>query len=187
MNDNNSLTEQLRRFSEGDREIAEEVLRAILPELQRIAARELRQERYVMPFETNELINEVWLRNLRNGGWKINDRRHFYAIAGLAMRRVLVDYARHRRAQRRGNGDTPISLDEAVSADHAGVRDTEKVIAIGMLMEELQKVHYEESVVVDLHYFAGYTFEEVADKTGWKLHQVRRSWGKGTDWLKDRL
>src|SRR5579862_5515492 len=111
-----SLTQQLQSYSGGDREIAETVLREVLPRLHQIAVRELRRERYVAPLSPTELINEVWLRNLRKGGWQVNSRDHFYAIAALAMRRVLIDLARNRLAQRRGEGDSTESLD--VSAPH---------------------------------------------------------------------
>jgi hypothetical protein len=71
-----SLTKQLQSYSGGDREIAETVLREVLPRLHQIAVRELRRERYVTPLSPTELINEVWLRNLRKGGWQINSREH---------------------------------------------------------------------------------------------------------------
>jgi ECF sigma factor len=96
-----SLTEQLRLYSEGDKEVAEAVLRAVLPKLHEIAVRELRRERYIAPLSPTELINEMWMRSIDRGGWKISSRQHFYAIAALAMRRVLVDFARSRLAQRR--------------------------------------------------------------------------------------
>src|ERR1700761_9349110 len=105
------LTEQLQRYSAGDRGVAEAVLREVLPKLHQIAARELRRERYLAPLSPTELINEVWIRSLGKGGWQITSRQHFYAIAALAMRRVLVDFARNRLAQRRGDGETPESLD----------------------------------------------------------------------------
>jgi RNA polymerase sigma factor (TIGR02999 family) len=187
MNGTVSLTGQLQRFSEGDREIAEVVLQAILPELHRIAVRELRRERYVAPLQATELIDEVWLRSLGAGGWRIKDSKHFYAIAALAMRRVLVDYARHRRAQRRGDGDIPLPLEEGVCSGRAGNFDTEKLVAIGLLMEKLQDKDPEACIIVDMHYFAGYTLEEIVEKTGWTLHQVRNRWEKGLRWLKDHM
>src|SRR5262245_44332812 len=111
MTDGPSLTEQLRRFSGGERQIAEAVLRDVLPKLHQIAVRELKRERYAAPVSPTELIHEAWLRNLRKGGWQINNREHFYAIAALAMRRVLVELARGRLAQRRGDGEAPVSIE----------------------------------------------------------------------------
>lgn len=182
-----SLTEQLRLYSGGEREVAEAVLREVLPRLHQIAVRELRRERYVVPLSPTELINEVWLRSLRKGGWQINNRDHFYAIAALAMRRLLVDFARSRLAQRRGDGEVPESLDGLELHGQIAAPDLEGIAQIGMLMDQLEKAHPEASHVVDMHYFAGFTLEEIAEITGLTFRQVRNRWEKGRDWLKDRL
>jgi len=96
-----SLTEQLRRYSGGDRDIANAVFREVLPKLREVAFAILRNERYRAPYCPSELITEAWLKSLRHGGWQIRDREHFYAIAGWVMREVLVDAARSRLARRR--------------------------------------------------------------------------------------
>jgi RNA polymerase sigma factor (TIGR02999 family) len=181
------LTEQLRRYSGGDLEVAEAVLREVLPKLHEIAVRELRRERYIAPLCPTELIHEMWIRSLSKGGWSINSREHFYAIAALAMRRVLVDFARNRLAQRRGNGETPDSLDETVSANRMGQSDLEGMVQIGSLMDKLETVNLGAARVVDMHYFAGFTLEEIAEITGLTFRQVRHRWEKGRDWLKDRI
>jgi RNA polymerase sigma factor (TIGR02999 family) len=182
-----SLTEQLRRYSDGEKEVAEAVLREVLPKLHEIAVRELRRERYIAPLSPTELINEVWMRTLNRGGWKITSRQHFYAIAALAMRRVLVDFARARLAQRRGSGDIPSSLDEATLNRQAEGTDLESMVRIGILMDKLEKADVEAARTVDMHYFAGFTFEEIAEITGLSIRQVRHRWEKGRDWLKDRM
>lgn len=187
MNDAPSLTEQLRQFSGGERQVAETVLREVLPKLHQIAVRELRRERYSAPVSPTELINEVWLRNLRKGGWLINNREHFYAIAALAMRRVLVDFARGRLAQRRGDGGAPLSVEGHSAKSQAQSGDPETIVQIGILMEKLEKVNREWARVVDMHYFAGFTLEEIAEITGLTFRQVRHRWEKGRDWLKERL
>lgn len=182
-----SLTEQLRMFSGGEREIAEAVLRQVLPKLHEIAVRELRRERYIAPLSPTELIHEVWLRNLRKGGWEIHSREHFYAISALAMRRVLVDFARIRLTQKRGDGKTTESLDGQVSLPSTGTSDPESILQIGVLMDKLEKADREAARIVDMHYFAGFTFEEIAEITGLTFRQVRHRWEKGRDWLKDRM
>src|SRR5579862_3232405 len=141
MNGTPSLTELLQRYSKGDREVAEVVLREVLPKLHQIAIRELRRERYVAPLSPTELINEVWLRSLRKGGWQVNSRDHFYAIASLAMRRVLIDLARNRLAQRRGEGEKPDRLNEVLSLEPHGAPDTESIVRVGILMEQLEKAN----------------------------------------------
>ena len=180
-----SLTKQLQSFSDGDREIAETILREVLPTLHQIAVRELQRERYVAPLSPTELINEVWLRSLRKGGWQINSREHFYAIAALAMRRVLVDFARQRLAHRRGDGEKTQSLDE--SLPQAETSDAETIVQIGILMERLEKAAPDAARIVDMHYFAGFTLQEIAELTGLTFRRVRHLWEKGRDWLKDRM
>src|ERR1700694_3056381 len=182
-----ALTEQLRRYSGGDEQIADAVLREILPRLHQIAVRELRRERHIAPLSATELIHEVWLRNLRRGGWQIESREHFYAFAALAMRHALVDMARNRLAGRRGEGKTPLSLEDNNVPILAGGSDPETIVHIGMLMEQLERKDREVARVVDMHYFAGFTLEEIAEITGLTFRQVRHRWGKGRDWLKDRL
>lgn len=186
-NDSPGLTERLQRYSSGDPAIGDAVLREILPTLHRIAVRALGYERHIAPLSPTELINEVWLRNLRHGGWQINSREHFYAIAALAMRHVLVDFARQRLAQRRGSGEQPSPLDGDAFPTQAAGSNPEIVAQIGMLMEQLEEKDLESARIVDMHYFAGFTLEEIAEITGFTFRQVRHRWEKGRDWLKDRL
>ena len=181
------LTEQLRRYSGGDLEVAEAVLREVLPKLHQIAARELHRERYLAPLSPTELINEVWIRSLGKGGWQITSRQHFYAIAALAMRRVLVDFARSRLAQRRGDGQALSSLDSIPLNRQAEATDLEGMVRIGLLMDQLEKTNMEAARIVDMHYFAGFTFDEIAEITELSFRQVRHRWEKGRDWLKDRI
>ncbi|HWZ99271.1 MAG TPA: ECF-type sigma factor [Candidatus Dormibacteraeota bacterium] len=187
MKDGPSLTEQLRQFSGGEKQVAEVVLREVLPKLHQIAVRELKKERYVAPVSPTELIHEVWLRNLRKGGWQINSRDHFYAIAALAMRRVLVDFARGRLTLRRGDGEAPVPMEGRSIQSQDGTSDPEAIVQIGILMEKLEKVDNECARVVDMHYFAGFTLEEITEITGLTFRQVRHRWEKGRDWLKERL
>jgi len=181
------LTERLRRYSHGDQAIAEGVLREILPTLHQIAVRELRREGHIAPLSPTELINELWLRNLRHGGWQINSREHFYAIAALGMRRVLVDFARQRLAQRRGEGDAPAALDGDSLPYRASGSNPEILVRIGQLMEQLEEKDLVCARIVDMHYFVGFTLEEIAEITGFTFRQVRHRWEKGRDWLKDRM
>ena len=181
------LTQRLRRYGEGDRDRdgADTLLRDILPELHQIAARELQKERGGSSLTPTDLIDETWLRSLRKGGWNISSRGHFYALAAKAMRRVLVDLARRRLAQRRRPEQFSCDLEQATSVGSS--LDPGEIIAFDLLMEQLEKTMPKAASVVDLHYIAGYTHEEVAERTGLTLKQVRYLWRKGSDWLKDRI
>jgi len=133
------LTAQLRRCSAGDREIAEAVLAEVLPELHKIAVQALRRERYMAPLDPTELINEVWIRNFSKGGWKVESRNHFFAIAAQAMRWVLVDNARHRLAQCRKDAQGAVSIDEVPGSVFTSSTDLEEIVRLGALMEKLEK------------------------------------------------
>ena len=111
MGSNPSLTKRLQLFMEGDTAVANALLHEVLPKLRGIALRELKRERYIAPLSKTELISELWVSNLSKGGWQIRDRGHFYALASMAMRRILVDMARKRLAVRRGGGETALPLD----------------------------------------------------------------------------
>lgn len=173
-----AITGQLQSLAYAEREQAEELLRQILPELHRIATRELRRERYMAPCSPTELINETWIRSLHKGGWTVKSRSHFYALAARAMRQVLVDFARRRLAQRR-NADQP--------ADRNTMPDPATIVEIDLLLESLKKVDRSAAVVFEMHYFVGYTFKEIAEVTRLSPRQVRYLWTQASKWMASRL
>jgi RNA polymerase sigma factor (TIGR02999 family) len=179
-----SLTQQLQSFFETGQGDADALLIKVLPALHHIAVRELRRERVPTAFSPMELVQEIWIRNLSKAAWQIQDRQHFYAIARLAMRRVLVDFARKRLAQRRG-GEEPLPLDEADQQFHT-VPDAQR-IEIGILMDRLKGHDADAARVVDMHYYGGFTLKEISEKTLLSLRQVRSRWERGVGWLKMRL
>jgi RNA polymerase sigma factor (TIGR02999 family) len=158
----------------------------ILPRLREMAAGHLRRERHAEPVSPTELIHEVWLRQTRQGGWQIKDREHFFAIAGCAMRRVLVDFARTRLALKRGGLNPAMPASESAMA-LVDVDGAAQVVEMGLLMDKLGEVHPKSLPIVDLHHFAGFSFEEIARITGLSERQVRYLWGKGRDWLREQL
>ena len=176
----------MRRLSGDDREIAEAILREVLPRLHQIAIGHLSRERVVAPLSPTELIHEVWLRSLHQGGWQIRDREHFYSIAAHAMRRVLVDFARNRLAQIRGAGDLPLSLESLRGADPT-VHGHAQVVEIGIMMERLEQSDPLAARVVDLHYFAGLTLEESAQILNVTHRQARHRWSRAKRWLQEGI
>jgi DNA-directed RNA polymerase specialized sigma24 family protein len=102
------------------------------------------------------------------------------------MKHVLTDAARKRLTHARGKGAEHLSLDEAAEL-RSDVPGAEEVLAIGMLMEKLEKINPDVALVVHLHYIAGFDLEEIAAETGLSLRQVRHRWHKGKVWLATRL
>lgn len=180
-----SLTERLQAFSAGDREAAEATLREVYPKLRQMAAFRVQKNGPQPPLTPTELINEVWLRHLRKGGWRIESRGDFYAIVSCAMRHVLVDLARARLAQKRGGIDGWRALQP--QDDAADPAAAEQIVEIGLLMEQLSQARPKLAPIVDMHYFSGFSFEEIAAITGLSVRQVRHLWTRGRDWLKDSL
>lgn len=167
--------------------MAEAILREVLPKLHQVAVAALRREHVASPLSPTELINEVWLRSLHKGRWQVNNRNHFYAIAAIAMRRVLIDLARSRMAASNGSGVAMLSLEGQASGMQSGEANPESLVHLGTLMDKLDKADPETARVVDMHYFAGFSIMEIAEITGWSERQIRSRWKKGQNWLKDRL
>ncbi len=172
---------------QGDSTVADDLLTEVLPQLHEIANRELNREHRGTPLSKTELIHEVWLSNISKGGWRINDRGHFFALASLAIRRLLVDLARKRTALRRGGGESTLSIGEFDAFIEASDQDAETIVEIGILMESLEGRDPDAARVVDMHYFSGFTLEEIAMETGLTFKQVRSRWEKGLKWLKRML
>ena len=187
MVDGRSLTGQLRLYSNGHQEGVDPLLREILPRLREIAARKLSNERFNAPVSPTELVDETWLASLRRGKWKIENREHFFGIAGRAMEQVLTDMARKRLAQRRGKGAVHLSIDDVEPNGKPPVADAEQILFITMLMEKLAEADAAVADVVRMHYFVGFSLEEIAEQSGLSLRQVRHRWEKGKVWLATRL
>ncbi len=171
----NSLTQRLNDLFGAQADEAEALIAEILPMLRKIAARELSRERREASITPTELIHEIWLRNLSRARWTIRDRGHFYAIASLAMRRVLTDAARKQLAEHRHAERWTIAEAES---------DTSRILEIGDLMDRMDEELPDSARVIDMHYFAGFTFAEIAESNQLTVRQIRIRWKKGLAWLK---
>jgi len=181
------LTEQLRSYAGGNRGTVDALVREILPKMKRIAASKLRRERDGHPMTPTELVGEVWASNLHRCHWEIKDRNHFFSIVGLTMQNALTDLARRRLAERRGKGAPHISLDSISIREQPSVANAEQVIEIGILLEKLAIEDKRVAAIVQWHYVAGFSLEEIASETGLTLRQVRHLWHKGKKWLAARM
>jgi RNA polymerase sigma factor (TIGR02999 family) len=169
---------------QGETAAADPLLRELLPKLREIARRELRRERFAEPLSKTELIHELWLGSLSRGGWEIRDRGHFFALASLAMRRILVDMARKRLTARRGGGGE-LAITGAGAA--ATIEDAGRIVEIGILMDRLEESDPDAARVVDMHYFSGFTIEEIARETGLTPKQARTRWERGMKHMRRKL
>jgi RNA polymerase sigma factor (TIGR02999 family) len=169
----------------GDQNAGEQAVGLVYGELHKIASRELRGERPDHLLQTTALIHEAFARLAGSQPLAIQSRGHFFAIASQQMRRILVDHARARNAQRRGSGAFNVELDGARQLGIAprGI----DLLLLDESLQELQLVDGRAAKVVELRFFGGYTDREVVEALGVSLATVRRDWEFARAWLFDRM
>lgn len=178
------VTLYLQAFREGDREAFDRILPAMYPELKRMAAGQLRRGAAADTLGATGLVHEVYLKMMDQQGLGARDRCHFLAISAHAMRQVLADAARRRKAAKRGGGQRPHSLDEELdlaAEDAAWLGDLDGALArLAEANERLAKV-------VECRFFGGMSEEETATALDVSLRTVQRDWMRARAWLKEEL
>lgn len=153
-------------------------------ELHKIAAKALRSERADHLLQTTALIHEAYARLVGSESLEFQNRGHFFAIASQQMRRILVDYARARNAQRRGSGAINVELDNVqIGISPRGI----DLLLLDESLHELQGIDPRAAQVVELRFFGGYTDKEVVEALGVPQATVRRDWEFARAWLFDRM
>jgi RNA polymerase sigma factor (TIGR02999 family) len=178
------LTTLLVKMRRGDPVAADRAMNAVYSEVYRIAQRCMSGEKPQHLLQPTALVHEAYLRLMR-GPEEIADRYHFYALAAQAMRRVLVDHARRKRAEKRGGAAVHLNLDDH-SMGSGGSRKTD-VLAVHEALEQLSKLDSRAERVIELRFFGGYTETEVSEILGESFAAVRRHWEFGRAWLKHKL
>jgi len=172
------VTQLLGEVRDGSSGAREELFRLVYPELRRLARGHMRGEATGHTLQPTALVHEAYLRLLGDGDW--NDRAHFLAAASRAMRRILVDFARSRGARKRGGGRVRVTLDEE---SHAGTQPTDEILAVHDALEKLERIDPHWSRVVELRFFGGLGFEEIAAVLDCSLSSVKRAWSRARSWL----
>lgn len=179
--DPGEVTGWLRAWSDGDRDAFERVLPHVYDELHRMAARYLVGERSSITLQPTALVNELCLRLL---GWdpvRWQNRQHFFGVSAQMMRRVLVDIARRRRADRRGGPDAiRVPLDEV---DLPASEPGDDVLAVDMALDQLAREDPRKAQVVELRFFGGLSVEETAEALGVSARTVHTEWAFARAWL----
>jgi RNA polymerase sigma factor (TIGR02999 family) len=178
------ITGLLVAWRGGNQAAFDSLLPVIYDELRRIAHRQLSLERSDHTLGTTALVNEAYLKLIDQTRAQWADRAQFFAIAARAMRRILVDYARQHRAQKRGGGREQVSLDDAMlTADQRA----ETLVALDAALDRLAQLDARLSDVVECRFFGGLTEEETAAALGVTDRTVRRDWVKAKAWLQQAL
>ena len=182
--DSPDLTQLLESLSGGDAAAADRLMPHVYGALQRIAHRQLRGERAGHTLDTSALVHEAYLKLVRQDGVAWQNRAHFFAVAAMAMRRILINYAHQRRAAKRGGGQAPATFVEDVYPDET---PPEALIALDEALDRLAALDERQSRVVTYRFFGGLTHEEVAEALGVSVPTVRRDWRLARAWLAREL
>ena len=162
----------------------EDWLPVVYEELRRLARDQMRQEATPQTLQTTALVHEAYLRLIGSGATDWSNRGHFFGAAARAMRRILVDRARARKADKRGGGQVFMTLDEEVAVP---VASPEAVIELDRALDRLDALSTRQRQVVEMRFFGGMTHEEVASVLGVSVPTVRRDWRLAQAWLKREM
>jgi RNA polymerase sigma factor (TIGR02999 family) len=175
-----SVTQLLLAWGEGEDGALEALTPIVYDELRRLARRALAGERSAPTLQATALVHEAFIRLVDVHRVRWQNRAHFYAVAAKLMRRVLVDLARTRLAQKRGGRAKKVTLDEAllVSNGHSG-----QVIAIDDALRQLARVDARKAQVVELRFFGGLSVDESAEVLKVSPETVMRDWKMAKVWL----
>ncbi|MGA9772528.1 MAG: sigma-70 family RNA polymerase sigma factor [Blastocatellia bacterium] len=179
-----SVTQLLQQAQVGDRAALDELLPLVYKELKRIARRQLANERQGHTLQATALVHEAYLRLVDQHSVDWRNRAHFFSIAAEMMRRILVNHAINRRAQKRGSGETLLSLDEAVKLPNKQNLD---LISLDEALNRLAELDPAQARIVELRFFAGLTNEEVAAVLEISDSTVKREWRSAKAWLAAQL
>jgi len=177
------ITALLISLREGDRAAEEELLSLVYQELRRIAQRQMDGERAGHTWQATDLVHQAYLRML-NGTTDFQNRAHFFAIAARQMRRLLVEHARAKAANKRGGGDRRVSLSEARDL---GLSPDLDLVALDEALRQFDTLYPRASRIVELRFFGGLSEPETAELLGVSTTTVKREWGFAKVWLYRRL
>jgi RNA polymerase sigma factor (TIGR02999 family) len=178
------VTRLLIEWRDGSEDALNELMPLVYSELHRIAGRHLRNERASATLQTTVLIHEAYMR-LVGADVEWDGRKHFLAIASNTMRRILVDHARARsRVKRGGPHAVPVTLTNAIAADGGDQID---IIAVDQALEKLAGFDERKAKIVELHFFGGLTYDEIAEVMDLSPATVHRDLRTARSWLYNEL
>ena len=183
------VTRVLSQIKAGDPAAAEELLPLVYEELRKLATAKLAQERPGQTLQATALVHESYLRLVGSGErqqqW--DHRGHFFSAAAEAMRRILVDAARHKSSQKRGGGYCRLNLDEAATVGPAEGGTNDDLLALDEALALLEIEEPAKAQLVKLRFFAGLTLEESAQTLGISLATAKRHWIYARAWLYGKI
>ncbi len=179
------VTRILHNVHQGDAKAAEELLPLVYNELRKLAAGKMAGESPGQTLQPTALVHEAWLRLVGGSAKDWNGRGHFFGAAAEAMRRILIDRARGKEAQRRGGKrQERLDVDELEIAAPAS---SAELLEVNAALEMLEQSDPQAAKVVELRYFAGMTIEETAEALNLSKDAVRGLWDHARTWLRREM
>jgi len=176
-----SISQLLIEVSHGNREAEAALMTQVYGELRRLARKYMRAERGNHTLQPTALVNEAYMRLMTEPCASWQNRAHFFATAAQLMHHILVDHARARKAGKRGGIQHQVTLDEGLASTEDKSVD---VLALHEALEKLAKLDERQARVVELHFFGGLTFAEIAYILDASERTVKRDWETARTWLK---
>jgi RNA polymerase sigma-70 factor (ECF subfamily) len=178
------VTELLQQWSQGDDAALAELTPVVYEELRRIAHHHMGGQRPDHTLQTTALVNEAYLRLADQTNPRWQNRAHFFAVAARAMRQILVSYARTQHAQKRGGGAFKVDLDEAALV---APEESREIVELHEALEQLSALDSRKAQIVELKYFGGLNYDEIAEVLKISRITVRRDWEFAKVWLYTEL
>lgn len=178
------ITRALQEFTDGDQDALERVLPAVYDQLRGIARRELRRERTGHTLTPTALVHEAYLKLVKLDRVTWRSRAHFFGACAREMRRILISYARKRKADKRGGGADHVPLENAFVA--AQTRPAE-LLALDEALTRLAALDERQAQVVEYRFYAGMDVNETAEALGISPATVKRDWTAARAWLNREL
>ena len=178
------VTDLLVASAAGDKAALDALMPVVYDELRRLAQKYLRRERADHTLQTTALVHEAYLRLIDQKSVNWQNRAQFFGIASQMMRRILINRANHRRAQKREGDANRISLDDAISLFEK--RDVD-LLDLNEALNELTRLDHQQAQIVEMRFFGGLTTEEIAEVLGVSPATTKRDWESAKLWLRRQL
>ncbi len=179
----NRVEQCLERIERGDRAAVDELLPEVYEDLRAVAGRIMRGDGGAT-LQPTMLVHEAYVRMVRPDRATLHGKSHFYQVAATAMRQLLADHARHRRAQKRGGDREQVALDAAFH--EVGDKGID-LVALDEALGDLEKMDPRMAKIVELRFLSGSTVQEVAEVLGVSKRTVELDWRLARDWLRRAL
>ncbi len=174
-----NVTQLIKQYRQGDKQSSEQLFAVVYPELRRIAEQQLRRSWGMETIQTTALVNEAYLKLIDQNQCDANDRAHFFALSATAMRQIIINYAEHKQAKKRGGDWVQSTFSEAdLQQEQQQQTDIDSLIMIDKALASLADIDQDLAQLVELRFFAGMTEAEIALVFEVTERTVRRNWRK---------